>query len=45
MSGGVRLENVNPKIYEQVEARPVTLEEEDEEIVDKIDDREVFDIL
>jgi hypothetical protein len=39
------LENVNPKLYEKCEERRVTEEEEDENIVDEYDAREVFGIL
>ena len=39
------LENANPTIFQQKKERDVRPEEEDEEVVDKIDEREVFDIL
>ena len=39
------LENANPTIFQQKKERNVLPEEEDEEVVDKIDEREVFDIL
>ena len=39
------LENANPTIFQQKKERDVLPEEEDEEVVDKIDEREVFDIL
>lgn len=39
------LENANPTIFQQKKERDILPEEEDEEVVDKIDEREVFDIL
>lgn len=42
-SGGL-LENANPLIYERSGERPVTAGEEDEEVPDSIDAREIFDI-
>lgn len=36
------LENINPKLYKKVEDRQVTAAEEDEDIVDAFDAREVF---
>lgn len=39
------LENANPTIFQQKQERSVLPEEEDEDVVDKIDEREVFDIL
>jgi hypothetical protein len=39
------LENANPTIYRQTEKREVTEEEEDNDVVDQIDSREVFGIL
>lgn len=43
--GGVPLENANPLIYRRSGERPVTAREEDDELPDSIDDREIFDIL
>ncbi len=40
-----RLENVNPTVHGRLKDRPVTADEEDDDVVDKIDAREVFDIL
>ncbi|MBN3319836.1 MIP18 protein, partial [Atractosteus spatula] len=45
MSGGTRLENANPLIFQRSGERLLTAEEEDEEVADPIDDREIFDIL
>ncbi|CAN9500223.1 unnamed protein product [Ophioblennius macclurei] len=45
MSGGSRLENANPVIFQRSGDRLVTSSEEDEEILDPIDEREIFDIL
>ena len=39
------LQNANPTIYKSLEDREVTKEEEDEDVYDKIDSREIFDIL
>ncbi|OXB61790.1 hypothetical protein ASZ78_004063 [Callipepla squamata] len=43
--GGAPLENANPLIYRRSGERPVTAREEDDELHDSIDDREIFDIL
>lgn len=45
MSGGTRLENANPLIYQRSGERLLTASEEDEDVTDPIDDREIFDIL
>lgn len=45
MSGGTRLENANPLIFQRSGARHVTATDEDEDVADPIDDREIFDIL
>lgn len=39
------LENATPTLYEKSTEREITEEEEDEDIVDEIDSREIFDIL
>lgn len=39
------LENANPTIFLQKAEREVLPDEENEDVVDKIDKREVFDIL
>jgi len=39
------LENANPTIFQPKQERSVLPEEEDDDVVDKIDEREVFDIL
>lgn len=39
------LENINPKLYRKCEVREVTPEEEDDNVVDPFDSREVFGIL
>jgi hypothetical protein len=44
VGGGGLLENVNPLIYERSGERPVTAGEEDEQVPDSIDAREIFDI-
>lgn len=45
MSGGTRLENANPLIFQRSGDRLLTASEEDEDVADPIDDREIFDIL
>ncbi|KAK2819713.1 hypothetical protein Q7C36_021359 [Tachysurus vachellii] len=45
MSAGNRLENENPLIYQRSRERLLTAREEDEDVTDPIDDREIFDIL
>ncbi|NXK77996.1 MIP18 protein, partial [Amazona guildingii] len=42
--GGAALENANPLIYRRSGERPVTAREEDDELPDIIDDREIFDM-
>jgi hypothetical protein len=37
-----KLDNANPVIYEQSRERQILPEEEDDNVADKIDDREVF---
>lgn len=45
MSGGTRLENANPVIFQRSGERLLTAKDEDEDVHDPIDDREIFDIL
>ncbi|XP_060715631.1 cytosolic iron-sulfur assembly component 2B [Tachysurus vachellii] len=45
MSAGNRLENENPLIYQRSRERLLTAREEDEDVTDPIDDREIFDII
>ncbi|KAI4899255.1 hypothetical protein NFI96_012203 [Prochilodus magdalenae] len=40
-----RLENANPLIFQRAGERLLTAGEEDEDVADPIDDREIFDIL
>ena len=42
---GVTLENANPTLYQRVGDREITSEDEDDDVVDEFDSREVFDIL
>ena len=42
MSGSDRLENVNPVVIGKVKERDVKKEEEDDEICDEFDAREIF---
>ena len=39
------LQNANPTVYKRLKDRMITNEEEDENLHDKIDSREIFDIL
>ncbi|XP_031564250.1 MIP18 family protein galla-2-like [Actinia tenebrosa] len=41
----VEFENVNPAVFERAAERVITVEEEDENHKDKIDSREVFDMI
>ncbi|XP_055346671.1 MIP18 family protein galla-2-like [Paramacrobiotus metropolitanus] len=45
MNGPGGLENVNPQVFQKSDKRTVTAEEEDENIADKFDDREIFDMI
>uniref|UniRef100_A0A671MQK9 Cytosolic iron-sulfur assembly component 2B n=1 Tax=Sinocyclocheilus anshuiensis TaxID=1608454 RepID=A0A671MQK9_9TELE len=45
MSGGTRLENANPLIFQRSGERRLTATDEDEDVADPIDDREIFDIF
>lgn len=45
MSGGTRLENANPLIFQRSGERLLTSTDEDEDVADPIDVREIFDIL
>ncbi|XP_056605601.1 cytosolic iron-sulfur assembly component 2B [Triplophysa dalaica] len=45
MSGGTGLENENPLIFQRSGARHVTASDEDEDVADPIDDREIFDLI
>lgn len=38
----MELENVNPNVYKKISDRDIILEEEDDNIVDEFDAREVF---
>ncbi|KAM9803924.1 cytosolic iron-sulfur assembly component 2B [Neosynchiropus ocellatus] len=45
MSSGTQLENANPVIFQRSDERLLTATDEDEDVHDPIDDREIFDIL
>ncbi|XP_029926115.1 cytosolic iron-sulfur assembly component 2B [Myripristis murdjan] len=45
MSGGTSLDNANPQIFERSSARLLVASEEDEDVHDPIDDREIFDLI
>lgn len=38
----MELENVNPNIYSKIDDRLITLEEEDDDVEDEFDAREIF---
>lgn len=39
------LDNINPVVYQVSDDRAITADEEDDDVIDEIDSREVFDIL
>lgn len=39
------LENINPKLYKRLNDREITVEEQDEDVADEFDAREIFDII
>ncbi|XP_031831493.1 MIP18 family protein galla-2 [Nomia melanderi] len=39
------LENINPKLYRKIDERLITAEDEDEDIADEFDAREIFDLI
>nr|XP_033335074.1 MIP18 family protein galla-2 isoform X1 [Megalopta genalis] len=39
------LENINPKLYKKIDERIVTANDENENIVDEFDTREIFDLI
>lgn len=41
----MEIQNANPKVYEKLQLRTVTAEEEDDDVHDLIDSREIFDII
>ncbi|XP_065815874.1 cytosolic iron-sulfur assembly component 2B [Labrus bergylta] len=45
MSGGSQLENANPVVFQRTGERLQTANDEDEDIHDPIDDREIFDMI
>ncbi|XP_012728256.1 cytosolic iron-sulfur assembly component 2B [Fundulus heteroclitus] len=45
MSGGLQLENANPVIFQRSGERLLTSSEEDGDVHDPIDDREIFDLI
>lgn len=38
-------DNVNPHVYEKESEREITREEQDEDVVDDFDQREIFDLI
>lgn len=44
-AAAARLENANPLIFQRAGERALTVGEEDEDVVDPIDDREIFDLI
>ncbi|XP_077585785.1 cytosolic iron-sulfur assembly component 2B [Stigmatopora nigra] len=45
MSVGTHLENANPVIFQRSDERRQTASDEDEDVHDPIDDREIFDLI
>ncbi|KAM4591895.1 cytosolic iron-sulfur assembly component 2B [Odontesthes bonariensis] len=45
MSGGAQLENANPVIFQRTGDRLLIGSEQDEDVHDPIDDREIFDLI
>ncbi|KAM8851717.1 cytosolic iron-sulfur assembly component 2B isoform X1 [Synchiropus splendidus] len=45
MSSGTQLENANPVIFQRSDERLLTATDEDEDVHDPIDDREIFDMI
>uniref|UniRef100_A0AAG5D813 MIP18 family-like domain-containing protein n=1 Tax=Anopheles atroparvus TaxID=41427 RepID=A0AAG5D813_ANOAO len=43
--GGSFLENINPNVYKKCEDRKLTIDDENEDVVDPFDEREVFDLI
>ncbi|KAI4471185.1 hypothetical protein MML48_1g17997 [Holotrichia oblita] len=41
----MELENVNPNIYSKIDDRLITLEEQDDDVEDEFDAREIFDLI
>lgn len=39
------LENINPKLYKRLNDREITVDEQDEDVADGFDAREIFDII
>lgn len=39
---GDTLENINPKLYKKIDDRLITANDEDEDVVDDFDSREIF---
>ncbi|XP_057331047.1 MIP18 family protein galla-2 [Microplitis mediator] len=39
------LENINPKLYEKLDDRLITIDDENEDVVDEFDSREIFDLI
>lgn len=42
---GDTLENINPKLYKKIDDRQVTAEDEDEDVADEFDSREIFGVF
>lgn len=42
---GENLENINPKLYKKLDDREITIEEQDEDVADEFDAREIFDLI
>lgn len=42
MAMGENIENLNPKLYQKIDDRDITADDEDENVVDQFDAREIF---
>ncbi|XP_068597394.1 cytosolic iron-sulfur assembly component 2B [Brachionichthys hirsutus] len=45
MSGGAHLDNANPVVFQRAGERRLAATDEDEDVHDPIDDREIFDLI
>ncbi|KAL1117043.1 hypothetical protein AAG570_004371 [Ranatra chinensis] len=43
--GSKTLENLNPKLYDKCQERTITQQEQDEDVADEFDAREIFDLI
>ncbi|XP_043283578.1 MIP18 family protein galla-2 [Venturia canescens] len=45
MAMGENVENLNPKLYQKIDDRDITADDENENVVDEFDAREIFDLI